>query len=237
MEPKLVKEFAELAVSRGWRFFVMYGQTEASPRMSYVPPDMVGRYPNCIGMAIPGGELRLIDADGREISKPDEAGELCYRGPNVMIGYADSVADLATSTALDELRTGDIGCRNEAGLYYVVGRTARFVKPFGVRIGLDDLERYLSSLGLVAACTGSDDCIVVAIAGEDVDSNVGQILAEKLRLPLSHFELFSRLAFLCANLNRARGLSWCCPSRLGGHDRCPSGSATSRASRGKGIAT
>ena len=128
-----------------------------------------------------------MDGDSREISEPDQPGELCYRGPYVMIGYAETVDDLATAETLDELRTGDIGCRNAEGLYYLVGRSARFVKLFGMRIGLDDLESYARARGIAAACTGTDDKIVVAVVGAPLDQPAKRDFAEGLMIPLKHF--------------------------------------------------
>ncbi|MEO6627011.1 MAG: AMP-binding protein, partial [Aquihabitans sp.] len=109
---------------------LMYGQTEATARMAYLPPALARSRPTAIGMPIPGGRLRLdpvADVD-------DGVGELVYTGPNVMMGYAAVEADLASGDNLDELRTGDLARRGTDGLFEVVGRRSRFIKPFGVRV-------------------------------------------------------------------------------------------------------
>jgi len=90
----MVKEFAQWARTRGIRFFVMYGQTEATARMSYLPPDRVIEKTASVGVAIPGGRFSILDANNREITQSGVDGELVYRGPNVSLGYAESRADL-----------------------------------------------------------------------------------------------------------------------------------------------
>src|SRR5262249_36309101 len=154
--PALVKRFALEGARQGWRMFVMYGQTEASPRISYLPPERAAQHPDAIGIAIPGGTLRLLDDGGREILEADERGELVYRGPNGMIGYASGAGGLATAERIEELRTGDVACRNADGLYYVVGRRSRFIKPFGIRLSLDDVQSHLEQLGVRCRVAGSD---------------------------------------------------------------------------------
>ncbi len=163
LEPSLVEYFANLAALQGWRFVVMYGQTEAAPRIAYLPPDMAAVHPDCIGMAIPGGRIDLIDENGRAIEGPHIPGELVYSGPNVMMGYAEGIEDLATNETPDRLPTGDVACRNEAGLLYIVGRRKRFVKPFGLRINLDEVESRLQRELPGARCAGNDCRIVVAV--------------------------------------------------------------------------
>ncbi|MFI6094539.1 AMP-binding protein [Lentzea sp. NPDC051213] len=153
LDPGDVVRYATLGIERGWRFFVMYGQTEATARMAYLPPGLAASHPSAIGVAIPGGQLRL------------DEGELVYRGPNVMLGYAHSPEDLALGRTTFELRTGDLGAV-EDGLFSVTGRKSRFVKPFGLRVDLDQVERSLAADGLRVACTGDDDGLVVAVLGD-----------------------------------------------------------------------
>lgn len=137
-----VRQHVELGRSRGWDFFVMYGQTEATARMAYLPPELAAHYPGAIGVAIPGGRLRVENPDTCGV------GELVYSGPNVMMGYATGAADLCRGHEVCELRTGDLGRQNAAGLFEVVGRSGRFAKLFGLRIDLDDVERRVQCLAV-----------------------------------------------------------------------------------------
>lgn len=155
---KLAQSLCAMAVDRGWRFYSMYGQTEAAARISYVPPERLADKPGSIGVAIPGGELAI-----------GAGGELVYRGPNVMMGYAAGRTDLSRGDELGGvLHTGDLGHRDDDGFFYVDGRLKRFVKLAGNRVGLDEVERRLErELELEVAAGGADGCLVVWVETDD----------------------------------------------------------------------
>ena len=136
MAPAQVVRYAELGRARGWDLVVMYGQTEATARMAYLPPYLATTRPHAIGVPIPGGHLRLAPVDG----VADGVGELVYSGPNVMMGYAEHAADLARGPELTELRTGDLARQADDGLWEVCGRLDRHAKVFGLRLDLARLE-------------------------------------------------------------------------------------------------
>jgi acyl-CoA synthetase (AMP-forming)/AMP-acid ligase II len=159
MPPDRVLRFADLADRDGWRLFVMYGQTEATARMAYLPPGLLRESPMAIGIPIPDGSLRVDPVDG----VPGASGELVYQGPNVMMGYATSPADLALGRTVDELRTGDLARCLPNGMFEIVGRVSRFVKLFGRRVDLDQVERDLDHVGIEALCGGDDEQLVVAV--------------------------------------------------------------------------
>jgi acyl-CoA synthetase (AMP-forming)/AMP-acid ligase II len=176
-----VRRFAALGERDGWQLFVMYGQTEATARMAYLPARLAAQHPQAIGVPIPGGAFRLEpldDADG-------DVGELVYSGPNVMLGYAGRPADLALGRTVDELRTGDVARRTPEGLYEVVGRRSRFVKPFGLRVDLDELERLVTLAGATGVCTGDDERLVVAVQGRGHAAAVGRLIGDQVGLPAS----------------------------------------------------
>ena len=151
-------KLAVLCRDMGVEFFVMYGQTEAAPRISYVPPSRLTDKIGSIGIAIPGGTLE-IDPDNDE---------LIYRGPNVMMGYAEDRADLMRGDACrGVLRTGDIGRRDAEGFFYLTGRMKRFVKLSGARFNLDDIEATLNqAYETPLACVGADDRLDVVLSGD-----------------------------------------------------------------------
>ncbi|MDB4987242.1 MAG: AMP-dependent synthetase and ligase [Myxococcaceae bacterium] len=153
----LIAHYHQLMQARGGRFFAMYGQTEATARMSYLPPAQLPAHAGSIGIAIPEGSLHVLDlSEGRELVEHGATGELVYRGPNVMLGYATSGDDLALGdTQHGELRTGDLGHRDASGLFYVTGRLKRFAKVYGLRINLDAVEDKLRQHGPAAVI--SDD--------------------------------------------------------------------------------
>jgi long-chain acyl-CoA synthetase len=150
------RKLCALTQRRSLRFFVMYGQTEATARISYVPPDQLATRIGTIGVAIPGGALEIGAGD-----------ELIYTGANVMMGYAQARSDLARG---DELRgvlhTGDLARKDADGYFYITGRMSRFLKIFGKRFNLDDVERLLQDrLGVPVACCGRDDLLAVVLEG------------------------------------------------------------------------
>ena len=136
----LVTHFHQRITEAGARLVVMYGQTEATARISYVPPDRLSQKIGTIGIPIPNGRLWLepLDTGG--------AFQLVYEGPNVMMGYADSGADLALGDVQQGvLRTGDLGTVDQDGYFRIVGRLKRFAKLFGRRVSLEDIERELEA--------------------------------------------------------------------------------------------
>lgn len=155
LEPARVRQFAALGQRRGWQLFVMYGATEATARMAYLPQELAATRAEAIGRPIPGGHLWIDAPDG-------EIGELVYQGPNVMMGYARDAADLSAAAGNDELRTGDLARRGDDGLFEVVGRANRFAKLFGLRIDLQRVESALRERGIAALCTDDDDTLVTA---------------------------------------------------------------------------
>ena len=180
MAPEKVQRFAELGRRRGWDLVVMYGQTEATARMAWLPPDLVAANPGAIGVPVRDGSFD-IEAD-------DDAGadwgELVYRGPNVMLGYADAPGDLALGRTVLELRTGDLARRTADGLVEIVGRRSRFVKLFGLRIGLDDVEERLATHGISALCAGDDQRLVIAV--EPSEASDADVVAALAPLGLPH---------------------------------------------------
>ncbi len=142
LAPDRVQRWARLADDRDWQFFVMYGQTEATARIAYLPPELARCRPTAIGRAIPGGQLRVEPLSGTD---HDGVGELVYTGPNVMMGYAYEAADLARPGEFGELKTGDVGRLATDGLFEVIGRRDRTVKLFGLRLDLDHLERVVAA--------------------------------------------------------------------------------------------
>ena len=181
--PDPVRAWAERARAAGQRFVVMYGQTEAAPRIAYMPPDDVALYPDCIGRAVPGGALRIDPING------GEEGELIYAGPNVMMGYAEDPKDLALGAQVRELRTGDIARRNSAGYFQITGRLNRFSKAFGLRLNLDEVEARLIEAGYAAAVAGDDEGLVIAIAEDAPAAAITALITDRIGVPRAAFIL------------------------------------------------
>jgi acyl-coenzyme A synthetase/AMP-(fatty) acid ligase len=183
LNKEIAKEYIEWAQSNGKRFFVMYGQTEATARMSYLPQEHALEKYASIGVAIPEGSFSLIDVNGKLIEEADVDGELVYEGPNVSMGYAECRADLAKGDDNHGvLRTGDVARRDNDGYYYITGRLKRFVKVWGNRCNLDTIEQIVKSVTTDCACVGVDDKITVFVTQEGAEVRIINLLVEKTGL-------------------------------------------------------
>lgn len=190
--PALHQKFAEYARREGKNFVVMYGQCEATARMSYLPPERALDKVGSMGVAIPGGRFSLIDVDGREITEPDVTGELVYDGANVTLGYAECADDLSKGDERHgRLVTGDMAKCDTDGFYYVVGRKKRFLKIFGNRVNLDETERLVKGAfpDLDCACGGVDDKMKIFITDETRMQAVRDFVAEKTHLNFTAFDV------------------------------------------------
>lgn len=144
----LIEKFTEYAKLSEAQFFVMYGATEATARMSYLPPDFLESKRGSIGVPIPNGKLEIDPITQ----------ELRYVGANVFGGYAENIQDLKTWNQPEYLATGDIARMDDEGFYYITGRIKRIVKLSGNRINLDEIEQYLELKSYVAfKVVGVDD--------------------------------------------------------------------------------
>ncbi len=191
LNKNIAKEYIEWAQSKGKRFFVMYGQTEATARMSYLPLEhALDKYAS-IGIAIPRGKFSLIDVNGNPIEEADVDGELVYEGPNVSLGYAECRADLAKGDENNGvLHTGDVARRDADGYYYITGRMKRFVKVWGNRCNLDATEQIVkSNITTSCACVGVDDKITIFVTEQGFEEQIVKLLVEKTGLNNKAFEV------------------------------------------------
>lgn len=191
MPKALNLKFAEYCRDNGKKWIATYGQSEGTARMAWLPAEYAVDKVGSIGKAVPNGELSLVDMDGNLITEPNVQGEMCYRGKNVTMGYARKREDLMLG---DErhgyMKTGDLAYRDEDGCYYIVGRMGRFLKLFGMRIGLDECEQIIKAKYPVeCACTGTDEKMFVYITDESLTAGVKDELVAKTKLVATAFEI------------------------------------------------
>lgn len=194
LSPQLHEKFAKWAIDAGKKFIVMYGQTEATARMSYLPSDKALEKYGSMGIAVPGGKFSLIDIDGNEITEPEIVGELVYFGDNVTLGYAENGEDLAKGDERHgRLETGDMAKYDKDGFFYIVGRKKRFLKIFGNRVNLDETEQLLKTkfTSFECACSGVDDKMSVYITDENAKNEVLTFLTEKLKFNAIAFKIIT----------------------------------------------
>lgn len=189
---ELHRRFAEHAEASHKKFIVMYGQCEATARMGYLPAEKALGKCGSMGIAIPGGRFRLVGADGSEITEPGTVGELVYEGANVTMGYAESRMDLAKG---DErggiLHTGDMAQFDQDGFYSIVGRKKRFLKIYGNRVSLDEVDRLIKEHfdGLDCASTGQDDHMHIFITDGSKASAVKDFVVSRTKLNPAAFHV------------------------------------------------
>lgn len=186
----IVREYIDNAQQTGRQFIVMYGQTEATARMSYLPWDKAMDKCGSVGIAVPGGRFELVDNQGNIVREPNVDGELVYYGDNVSMGYAECAEDLLKG---DEnhgrLTTGDIAHRDQDGFYYITGRLKRFVKIWGNRCNLDQLEQIVKTVTTSCACVGVDDCVTVFTTQDGVEQEIKSLLSTKTGLNIRAFQV------------------------------------------------
>ena len=191
MPRQLNLKFAEYCRDNGKRWIATYGQSEGTARMAYLPPEYAISKCGSIGRAVPNAELSLIDSDGSVIELPNTEGEMCYRGKNVTMGYARKREDLLLGDERNGfMRTGDLAYRDEDGCYFIVGRMGRFLKLYGMRIGLDECEQIIKGkCPIECACVGTDEKMIVYLTADKYVTAVKEILVEKTKLVASAFEV------------------------------------------------
>lgn len=191
-----VAHWAAISAEKGWKFVVMYGQTEAGPRISWLPPEHAVDKSGSIGIPIPGTRMALIDEEGRPIEAAETEGELVIESPSVMLGYAETRADLARGDEMGgRLVTGDLAYRDADGYYYITGRKSRFIKLQGNRVSLEAVEHRLKALDHEVACVGMDDKLYIVIEDETDAEAVRTAALNAFSFPAKAFQVAKVTAF------------------------------------------
>ena len=187
----IIEEFANHCRNKNIDFFIMYGQTEGTARLSYLNPNKIIEKLGSIGKAIPGGEFRLVSNENKTIELPNIEGELVYIGENVMLGYANEISHLSKGAELNNtLYTGDLAYKDEEGCFFITGRKKRFIKVYGNRFSLDEIENHIKNNEIECACTGLDDKLKVFITDINNEQKVKSVL-RKLKIQKSAFKILT----------------------------------------------
>ncbi len=176
----LLRRFHEIMAARNGKLFVMYGQTEATARISVLDHADLTARPGSVGRAIPGGNISIRTVDAMAPS-----GEIVYRGPNVMLGYAETIEDLALGDQLHgSLATGDLGIIDTEGFLTITGRLKRIVKIAGLRVNLDEIEAEARRICPAAAVERSNGLVIFAEAASEADvAELRRKLQESMLVP------------------------------------------------------
>lgn len=175
---------AQYAQDKGKQFIATYGQSECTARMAYLPSELAMEKVCSIGIAEPGGQLSIVDDNGNESFEGEAQGEMVYRGENVTLGYATCREDLLKG---DEnhgvMHTGDLARRDADGCYFIMGRLKRFLKIFGLRIGLDEVERMIKEeFKTDCYCKGTDEKLIVLVTDPNTQQAIPPFIEEKTHL-------------------------------------------------------
>lgn len=175
---------AQYAQDKGIQFIATYGQSECTARMAYLPAEMALDKVCSIGIAEPGGQLSIIDDSGIETFEGEAKGEMVYRGENVTLGYATCREDLLKGDENNGvMHTGDLARRDADGCYFIIGRLKRFLKIFGLRIGLDEVERMIKAeYNTDCYCKGNDEKLIVLVTGPKLVDVLPSFIEEKTHL-------------------------------------------------------
>lgn len=188
MAEALTEKFLEICAANNWQFYTMYGQTEATARISFVPPDRALDKLGSVGVPIPGGNVSLCEVEGQEL--PSGIGELIYSGPNVSLGYAYCAEDLAKGDENNgHLKTGDLARIDCDGFIYIEGRLRRYAKIYGNNVNLDHIEAILKARGIDSMVVADADRILVHVCSEG--ASVASALQEQLSLPPTSIKVIS----------------------------------------------
>ncbi len=188
--PELHEKFAAYADEQGKSFIVMYGAAEATSRMGYLPPERAVEKKGSMGIPIPGGVFHLVDGYGKEITEPHTTGELVYEGKNVTLGYAECGDDLIKGDERHgRLETGDMAQFDEEGYYYIVGRKKRFLKIYGNRVNLDEIDRLIKGeFEIEVASAGVDDHMYIFVTDENLAEPIKEFVIGKTKLNPAAFK-------------------------------------------------
>lgn len=187
----IFRECCEYAERTGKQFIPTYGQSECTARMAFLEPEMASKKQGSIGKAEPNGQLSIIDEQGNESFEGDATGEMIYRGENVTMGYAYCKEDLLKGDEnFGVMHTGDIAHRDADGYYFILGRMKRFLKIFGLRIGLDEVENLVkTNFDTDCLCTGTDELLTIHITNKGITEQVSEFIEKTTHLFKKNIEV------------------------------------------------
>lgn len=184
-------------------FFVMYGQTEATARLSYLPPHMVSVKKGSIGKGIPGVSLRVVNEKGEEVSIGEE-GELMAKGDNIMIGYYNEPEETSKTIINGWLHTGDIAEFDQDGYLYLKARKKEIIKVGGKRVSPKEIEEVILCVPQVVDCTvtGIDDDVLgesilatIVLDNPKDEAQMREVILSKCAEKLSIYKVPQKIVF------------------------------------------
>ena len=190
LEKNKLKEIINFCKKNNIKFFSMYGQTEASPRISYLKPEFSEKKIGSIGKGLSGNKIYIINDTGKKILEPYVEGEIICEGKNVFMGYSKNYNDLNRPNEKNyKLKTGDLGFFDKDGFFFITSRISRITKIFGNRIDLGDLESLMKQKGYKVVCLSDNKKIFIFIEKKYNKTNLINTVSQITNLNISSFKL------------------------------------------------
>jgi len=190
LEKNKLKEIINFCKKHNIKFFSMYGQTEASPRISYLKPEFSEKKIGSIGKGLSGNKIYIINDTGKKILEPYVEGEIICEGKNVFMGYSKNYNDLNRPNEKNyKLKTGDLGFFDKDGFFFITSRISRITKIFGNRIDLGDLESLMKQKGYKVVCLSDNKKIFIFIEKKYNKTNLINTISQITNLNISSFKL------------------------------------------------
>jgi acyl-CoA synthetase (AMP-forming)/AMP-acid ligase II len=180
MAPKTIKSLIDAFPDK--QLFIMYGQTEAAPRVTWLPPDQLKDKLGSIGIPLNGVQVDILDPDGNSVPT-GETGELVVRGPNVMLGYWNQPEEQELVLKNGALYTGDLGYKDDDGFLWIEGRSKEIIKSGGNRVSAKEIEDVLLSSEAVL------EAVVVGMPDDLLGEAIIAVVAAKPDITLTEEEL------------------------------------------------
>jgi len=183
LEDNVASYFINICKEKKYKFFCMYGQAEASPRISSIE---ISKYPkkiNSIGKSLDGIIMKLLDKKKNFIKKSYKIGEIIIKGPNVSLGYAKTFKDLFYGNInKGQIRTGDLGYFDNQGFFYLTGRIKRISKIFGFRVNLDEIEAFLKKNNIITKCIPNNKKLKITIIKNYDQSKIQNMISKEYNI-------------------------------------------------------
>ena len=160
----IFKKVVNFSLKNNIKFYSMYGQTEATARMSILNHKDAEKKIGSIGKPLKNGKFFIVNKNKKIVNKPFYKGELVFEGKNVCYGYSNNYLDLSHGNLNNfKLFTGDIAFFDKEKFFFIVGRKKRIIKIFGSRINLDEVENIIDKLGYKAICKQEDNILSIKV--------------------------------------------------------------------------
>ena len=190
---ELLDDFIKICKTKKIKLIIMYGQTEATGRISYLDWNFIDKKRGSIGKPIKGGKFYLYNNKKNKTDTDLGIGELVYTGKNVMLGYANKKSDLNIINYKKKLFTGDLGRKDNDGFYFIEGRNNRLIKITGHRFNLDEIEEGLRKKNINCICTGFDDNLKIFLQKQASHNVLNKFIKKKYNINKTNYLIYENI--------------------------------------------